>query len=612
MTAPLLPALPLIEGETLTGYVSRSAKLYETTPRDFCTDLGMRWPYLCSGHEDQIERLAWIINKRPEEVTALAAGKVGNGRFKLGQTVATFGTFRRTAARFCPKCVTNAMSNTGPYGVFQMQEWAITCLQICPQHNCYFITLPPAKHSHKNYDFVTRILENMDTVHSAGKCPKTVPQTPFERYIRRRVWRGPKDDWLQQLDLTQIHRLCLNLGAALEGLNMQDLMALTNKQDHRLSQIGFKVFSAGPEEFKSALKRLHRQSTTERPYYSSDMGPFYQWLREFYDDPDLEPIVDLTCTHIFETYPTPMGKEVFNRVAPKQIWLSMNEARKKVGVTAVFLRKLLGHMNGLDETEAILRTDVHVDELAKAKAYWETLLNLDSAASMLGLSCDQIKSLQNQGVLDTIKISSSLRYVSRGQVIRLLQMLQQLPETLPNRSVFPLRFFCHWKQVSIVRMVELWSQGKIDGMLCRGEGIGLHAIEVDWSLLSDKEALKLCKDPQLTEVAKYLKINVRGIRHLRDAGFLDAAICRNPDTRHLKQFISRDSIATFERRYVTLGQLANKQGMRPMHLALKLDRENVEPINCSAGHVRVYSKLELARIGYEGKGGAEPPRPSCN
>lgn len=593
MRPHLIPVLPLIEGETLTGFVSRSATLHETTPRDYCSDLGMRWPYLCSGHDDQIERLAWLIGQSPEKLREITSGKVEVGRFKFGQTVATFGSLRRTAVRFCPKCVTNALLNAGPHGVFQMQEWAITSLQTCPHHNCFFMTLPAAKYAHINYDFVARILENIDAVQSASLCPEIATQTAFERYIRERIWRGPKDDWLEELDLTQIHRLCLNLGAALKGLKMKAMMTLDGPQERSLCQLGFKYFNAGPDGFSSALKRIHGQSTTARPYFSTDMGPFYQWLREFYDDPTLEPIVDLTCTHIFETYPTPMGQEVFNRVAPKQIWLTMNEARKKTGFGVMFLKKFLGYMNGLDETEAVLRTDVHADELAKVQAYWKTLLNLETAASLLGISSGQVKLLQDCGVLDMIRITSTLRYVSKDQVTKLLERLEKLPTELPNRSVFTLRTFCCLRQVSIVRLIELWVLGKLDGKLCRGKGQGLGAIEVDWLLLSDKGVVKLIKDLTPAEAARYLKVNIIVIRRLRDAGYFEVKSVRNPDTNHLKQFITQRSISGFERKYITLGQMAHAQNVRPIHLARKLDRENLTPISCSAGPVRVYLRQAI-------------------
>jgi hypothetical protein len=285
-----------------------------------------------------------------------------------------------------------------------------------------------------------------------------------------------------------------------------------------------------------------------------------------------------------------MGKEVFNRVAPRQIWLTMSEARQKTGFGVMFLKKLLGYMDGLDEAEAVLRTDVHVDELARVQAYWDTLLNLETAASLLGITTPQVKLLQYSGVLDTIKITSSLRYIFRIQVSELLEKLDELPSTLPNKSVVPIKEFCQLKQVSIVRMIDLWGQGKLDGKLCRGEGAGLQSIEVDWSLLSEKDMVKLIKDLTPADAARYLKINVIAIRRLRDAGYLEAKTCRNPDTRHLKQYITQRSISRFERRYVTLGQLADDRKVRPIHLARKFDRENVMPINCSSGFVRVYSR----------------------
>ena len=465
----------------------------------------------------------------------------------------------------------------------------MTSLNSCPLHRCLLMTLPSSQHAHTAYDFVSRITDHIDDVLQACRSTSTVLPTPFENYIRERIWQGPKDDWLKELDLTQIHRVCLNLGAAIDGLTMKAMMKLSSGRERPLCQLGFEYVDAGPDGFKGALERLHQQSTTERPYFSSDMGPFYQWLREFYDDPALAPLVDLTSSHIFETYPTPTGREIFDRIAPEQTLLTMNEARKRSGFGVMFLKKLLGHVNGIDEAEAVLRTDVHVDELAKAKAYWDNLINLKDAVWMLGVSGPQIKSLQSCGAIDMIKITSSLRYLLRSQVAELLEKLDALPPTLPNRSVVPLREFCHLKQVSIVQIIDLWVRGKLDGKLCRGEGIGLQSIEVDWTLLSQKVLVKLLGDLAADEAARYLRVNVAGIRRLRDAGYLEEISYRNPDTNHCKRYITKQSISAFEQQYVTLGQLANEQGIRPIHLARKLDRDGVAPINCNAGPVRVYA-----------------------
>lgn len=257
-------------------------------------------------------------------------------------------------------------------------------------------------------------------------------------------------------------------------------------------------------------------------------------------------------------------------------------------------------MNGLDDAEALLRTDVHVDELAKAKAYWDKLINLKDAAWMLGLSGPQIKSLQALGAIDMVKITSSLRYLLRSQVAELLEKLDALPPSLPDRSVVPLREFCHLKQVSIVQIIDLWVQGKLEGKLCRGEGIGLQSLEVDWDFLSQKTLIELIGDLTAEETARYLKVNVAGIRRLRDAGYLEAISRRNPDTNHCKRYITKQSITAFEHEYVTLGQLANEQGIRPIHLAQRLDRDGVTPINCNAGPVRAYAIDVLDEMGKSG------------
>ncbi len=146
-----------------------------------------------------------------------------------------------------------------------------------------------------------------------------------------------------------------------------------------------------------------------------------------------------------------------------------------------------------------------------------------------------------------------------------------------------------------MQIIDLWVQGKLDGKLFRGIGIGLQAIEVDCSVLSEKELIELIGDLTADEAARYLKINVASIRRLRDAGYLEAVSRRNPDTNHLKQYVTKHSILEFERQYITLGQLAENRIERPIHLARKLDREGLAPVSCSAGHVRVYSKDAMNR-----------------
>lgn len=97
----------------------------------------------------------------------------------------------------------------------------------------------------------------------------------------------------------------------------------------------------------------------------------------------------------------------------------------------------------------------------------------------------------------------------------------------------------------------------------------------------------------LPETASYLKIGLGSIRRLRDHGYLCQVQRRNPDTNHRKSYISRVSIAGFEATYVTLGQLAALGNVAPIHLARRLDRDDVRPLSCGGKLVRVYKRRDV-------------------
>ncbi len=593
MSVPLVLALPLIEGETPASYVARNARRHALAPRDFCSTLGMRWPFLCSGHPDQIERLAGLTGQGRDWLQRWSAEKIGIGRYRVGKTLATTAAFRRTATRVCPLCVQEALAETGSHGVFQLLEWSVLCLHRCDKHGCGLVDLPRARHARETYDIVSQVLRHRDALKNAWKACDKLIETSFETYIRDRIWNGPRRDWLERFDLTQLYRSSLSLGAALEGVDAGTLSQLPVAADRELTQIGFEYLEAGPESFVGALERLRVQSTSERPYFSADLGPFYHWLREVHDDPALGNMTSLTRRHIFNRYPVPEDKMVFGEYPPRELLLTMEEARKRSGFGAVFLKKLLGHMAGVSEEEALKRTDVSVSELAEVMRYWKGLMNLTEAADTLGIRPDQVKSLAGLGVLTTVRITSALRYLKREEVGALATGVLQLPTSSKGQGRLPLRQFCRLKGIPLAKVVSAWANGELEGKVWRGEGAGLLALEIDVEAMKGKREVALTRDLTLPETASYLMISIIAVRKLRDAGLLVQTQKTNPDTNHRKNYIARQSIRRFERRYMTLGQMAEQRMVAPIHLARQLDRDGIMPIGCAGGQVRVYEKAEV-------------------
>ena len=390
MTSPLVLALPLIEGETLPGYVSRSASLYDTTPRDFCSDLGMRWPFLCSGMDDQVERLAWLIDVAPSRLQDWITRKIAVGRYQVAKTFASTGVLRRTAVRLCPRCVVEAFHANGPSGIYQKLEWSVLCIEQCDRHGCALISVPSTQYSHSTYDFVSRVLEH-EVVLRASQNELTLPASALETYVRRRLSHGAEKDWLHDLDLTYLHRASLSLGAALYGQTNKRLRDLDPKDMRELAGVGFDRLIAGPEGYRAALEELLRASSAEKPFYTSDLGPHYFWLREVFKDPEMGTMVDIMRDHVFAVYPVPTDKQVFGKSPQTRELLTIEEARKRTGLGAVTLKLMLGYLEGIPKEEVLKRTEISAEETQRVRAFKAKLATFAEVTKQLGIFPEQLK-----------------------------------------------------------------------------------------------------------------------------------------------------------------------------------------------------------------------------
>lgn len=596
MNSALVPTLPLIEGEALSGYVSRTAKLYETTPRDFCSDLGMKWPALCTGHENQINRLSWLLGVPVKSLKDHTICKLTQGRYQIGRTHATIGVLRRTSGRLCPKCVASALDSSGAMGLFHQLEWSVSCVHVCFVHRCPLIQLPSSADSHSAYDFVSRVLQNKSLIIKAAEASATLPDTPFEAYVRELVRQGSKQDWLGELGITHFHRACLTLGATLSRCPSDPLLELPREEARALCDLGFRHLRKGPSGLHYALQKSFHKDRSKRPYVCSDMGPFYRWLHSVHTDPVLSDLVDTTRQHIFETYPASLDKEVFGRKPRRRQLYTMADVRIRTGLGTAFIKTLLGYLCGQTEDEAIKRNDVTAGELKSVMDFWQSIAKLNEAASLLGVLPEQVKKLQKLHVLKTIKITSTLRYVERDQIDCILTKVDKLPPADAGSSSVSLMRFCRSNRLAIERVVQFWLNDENKVGFYRGDGQGLHQIKVNPNLEITREDTILHGDLTVMEAARFLKINVHAVRKLRDAGYLDEIRRRNSDTNHFKGFITKASIQKFQEKFITIGLGAEQLKMLPNLLAQRLDERGFETIDCKSGFVRVYAISEWAKI----------------
>lgn len=584
----LIPRLHLQDGETVTGYVSRYAARLEVTPRDFCSDLSMRWPFLCSGREDQLRQLAYLTDQSAELLLFRRSRKISARRFAIGGTVASTDVFRRALVRFCPACAYERMASNDRQPV-QMLEWSLLCIGACPIHHCSLVSLSPVGSFHEACDFVGQMSSRKREILSFADNLTPLPVSSFEAFVRHRIWNGPLDDWLCDLDVSDLNGACVTLGASLAGLRVGELRQVPEKISRELVEKGFGRLVHGKESYLHALKERYGRGIG-RPFPESDFGAHYAWLKRNAWRKEVYALVQIAREYILDTYPVAISKNLLGEKPRRKKLLTVEEARIRSGFGSLFLKKLIGYVEGKSELEALRETDVRVDALERAESYWATLANLSDAASQLGILSAQVRKLQDRKVLGLIRISSTLRYTLQADVDSLLKELLALDFPPACVTALPLRQYCRVNGIQLVSVVELWSAGKLGGAVYRTLGTGLQALAIRSGLTLDRVDTELLRDLELPATARYLKINVLAIRRLRDDGYLTEVRRRNPDTSFLKGYITRDSLLRFESLFVTLGQVASLRGIAPMHLARQLDREGMHPVLDLGPGARVYDR----------------------
>lgn len=592
MTAvlPLVRTLDLVEGETPASFVSRLAAYHGTIPRELCSDFGMRWPYLCSGQADQLERLAMLTGADAARLKLWAPIKTDIGRYTVGQAVSSVGTFRRTSLRVCPICVREGQAQGGPSAIFQLLEWCVTCLHTCAVHGVALCALPPAAYSHETYDVVTQAMLHHRTIMEAAANAEIIAPSSFENYVRQRIRDGAVGDWLDPLELAHLHRACLTLGLMSEGATDVPWTKVDPLRGREACDIGLAVLQGGAAGLALFLDHLRSRCSGDRPYFSSDMGHFYAWLRTVYEEPALVQLTAAVRHYVFDHYPVQRDQEVLGAYPDQVVRITFDEARRRSGLGVGFLKRLLGHLDGVGSEDALLRNELTVQDLHRVRTFRANLCNLTEASDLLGVQLEQVKALIRLGILDQLKFGTALRYLPRQDVEKLLAGIDALPLHSPRCHTMPIKIFCYSRSIALARVIKAWQDGELHGLLSRGEGQGLQTLRVDPDAFCDRTEVSLVRDLSLADTARYLRISVVAVRKMRDAGILRRVIKQNSDTNFRKGFVTRASIEAFAAQYVTLGQMAVQIGVAPIHLARRLDYDGIDLLEVHGAMVRAYER----------------------
>ncbi|MBO9401168.1 TniQ family protein [Shimia sp. R9_3] len=147
----------IVHLETPASLVSRVSRINFSVPREWCSDLGLRWTRICSAYPDQFWRLSRLTGVLLEQLTFNAPVQIGPCRYRVGHSSATNGTMLRAITRICPQCVLETLEQAGSHGGFQRLDWLVLPIGTCAKHGVPLLKLPNALNTHRTYDVVQQV-----------------------------------------------------------------------------------------------------------------------------------------------------------------------------------------------------------------------------------------------------------------------------------------------------------------------------------------------------------------------------------------------------------------------------------------------------------------------
>lgn len=377
--------LPLIDGEMPASLVSRLARLHGTNPRDFCSDMGLQWPHICSAHREQLSRLAKLADVSSARLIRWSGPLISPCRYRVGDDIASTGVFRRAVTRICPRCVVEGQANGLHVGPFQKIEWLVQSIHVCADHHTALLKLPNAKHAHDTYDLLAQVERHQALIQRASDSDESSCSTEFEDYVLSRIHGRAATSWLSSLELQHLQRGSLTLDTVLLFGSNENSAALDAARSRAALDRGYNVLVGGPEQLSAALVELKLAYQTERPYFSTDMGAFYTWLKSEVEEPKLEEMRHVVRSFITDNYPLRPGVEILGEEINKGKRLTFADARQVSGIARARMVTTLGHLRPAAQEATGVVTDVSVEDIKTVGEFWSSHSNLKDAAARLGL-----------------------------------------------------------------------------------------------------------------------------------------------------------------------------------------------------------------------------------
>ena len=475
------PSLAFDAEEFLLSYADRLSMLHtgrgmERIVRDF----GINPEHFTSGREEAVLAFAEAAGLQVEEAQRTSVRVFPRGASFRGEPISKAFLSPR-AVRYCPAC----LEEDGEHAERQFRLlWGFRHVARCDRHSMWLLDAP--------------CRDETNLRRALGTCPLAPPraavsETPeYLAWLRARVTGSPSlgISWMDDQTLEQVLAASEMLGGILQHGHKVVLSRLSPAQTEEATDIGFSIYSEGPEAVEEALDTIRKTSpaTAVQAGPLAYYGKLFDWLDRRSNAIDPGPIRDILRDHIVKHSAVDPGTSVLGVEITERRFHTLYSLSSAVGIERPRLSRLLKKLGEIPANSTEVETGNMVFEVDKTVPLIEaftTAIPLRDVPDYLGASKRQVEILYRAGIIQPLvprKERGAVRNVvfGRTKLDDFLKRISDLPilGQTNEENFHPISYACQRGAGRFEDICNEILEGLTPGFR-HSEKSGVSAIHVD-------------------------------------------------------------------------------------------------------------------------------------
>lgn len=475
------PSLAFDPEESLLSYADRLSVLH--TGRGMgrlVKDFGINTAHFTSGREEAVLAFAEAAGLQVEDAKRASVRVFPRGASFRGEPISKAFLSPR-AARYCPVC----LEQDGEPADRQFRLiWGFRHVVRCDRHSKWLLGASCQDETN------LRLSIGDDPLEPPRAAESETPE--YLTWLRARVTGGPDlgISWMDDQTLEQVLAASEMLGGILQHGHKVALSRLSPEETEEVTDIGFSIYSEGPEAIEEALDTIRKTSpaTAVQAGPLAYYGKLFDWLDRRSNAIDPGPIRDILRDHIVKHSAVDPGTTVLGVEITERRFHTLYSLSSAVGIERSRLSRLLKKLGEIpaDSTEVETGNMVfEVDKTVPLIDAFTTAIPSRDVPDYLGASKRQVEILYRAGIIQPLvprKERGAVRNVvfGRTQLDDLLKRISDLPtlDQTNAENFHPISYAC---QRGAGRFEDIFIdilEGLTSGF-CRSEKSGVSAIHVD-------------------------------------------------------------------------------------------------------------------------------------